>query len=52
MQSLGVGVVTGALILVGFWLLDTLGVQRSLISVGVFGGLSAWVASSVLHRFV
>jgi len=41
MRSLGVVVLTGALILVWFWLLDTLGVQRNLFWVGALGGVAS-----------
>ncbi len=50
MRSLGVGVFTGALVLVGCWLLDAFGIQRNLFWYGALGGVSAWVAASVLPR--
>lgn len=52
MRSLGVGVLTGALILAGFWLLDMLGVQHNLLWTGAVGGFSGWIASLTMRRFV
>jgi len=52
MRSLGVGVLSGALVLTGVLLLDMLGVQRNLFWYGALGGFSGWVAALIMRRFV